>query len=215
MKKHKIVLLPSRRSDDNLYKEIRIFKDAFLKLNLYSSPIFEVNASTPQHLYIISNDEIKVGDWFIHSTPEMIWSEPNKCEKVNGNYVEGDIVFGVQGEETGCKKIIASTDKLITPKSFITDLFINTYIKAYNESKTIEEVESNNVHIIIHTPEIYYVVITKLPIEQQAPFKEWLRYQTIPCVESEGDDKMNCAYKWDYDKWLDSWNKGENAIIED
>lgn len=47
-----------------------------------------------------------------------------------------------------------------------------------------------------------YVVIAELPQEQQEPFNKWLIGQTRPAIETEGDNKYNCAYRWDYDKWL-------------
>jgi hypothetical protein len=60
-----------------------------------------------------------------------------------------------------------------------------------------------------------YVVITKLPIEQQAPFNKWLFGQTCPLVEEEGEDKMNCAYKVDYDRWLAYWKLDAEAPVFD
>ena len=53
-----------------------------------------------------------------------------------------------------------------------------------------------------------YVVIHELPKEQQEPFKLWLEGQTVPIVEDEGENKLWCAFKYDYDKFLRSWKVG-------
>lgn len=60
-----------------------------------------------------------------------------------------------------------------------------------------------------------YVVIPELPEEQQRPFSEWLIGQTLPVIDDEGENRYNCAYKWDYDKWLAYWQKGKNAPVYD
>jgi hypothetical protein len=60
-----------------------------------------------------------------------------------------------------------------------------------------------------------YVVIAKLPIEQQEPFKKWLIGQTCPAMDCEGENKFNCAYVWDYNDWLNAWKMGKIAPIND
>jgi hypothetical protein len=61
----------------------------------------------------------------------------------------------------------------------------------------------------------HYVVVSELPVEHQKPFNDWLIGQTRPFVESEGENQYNCAYKWDYLKWLGYWIKGKTAPIYD
>ena len=120
-------------------------------LGICTNPDFTAKTIKGNHLYIISDDEIKEGDWFLHSTPDLCWSNPNICEKIDGNYVEGNFVFGMQGETTGCKKIVATTDTLIIPEESkfssavhfipkIHESYLPTYIKAFNEGKQITEV---------------------------------------------------------------------------
>ena len=76
----------------------------------------------PQHLYFLSNEEIKNGDYVIDSMGELF-----------GPYEKGDII----GKEA--KKIIATTDiPLQLPQ--LSKSFIQAYIKAFNENKPITKV---------------------------------------------------------------------------
>jgi hypothetical protein len=60
-----------------------------------------------------------------------------------------------------------------------------------------------------------YIVISELPEEEQKPFRKWLVGQTLPLIEEESKNKYNCAYKWDYDKWLSYYRKNQNAPVTD
>ena len=108
-----------------------------------------------QHLYIISDDEIKEGDWvyqdrFYEEKPVPIMQFSSKDLVTNAN------------ESELCKKVIASTDselKITKSATGVTDggrertfysdkllpqipeSFIKAYIKAYNEGKPITEVD--------------------------------------------------------------------------
>lgn len=62
---------------------------------------------------------------------------------------------------------------------------------------------------------INYIVISELPQEQQEPFNNWLFGQTRPLVEQEGENARNCAYKSDYNIWLNHWKKGQEAPMHD
>jgi len=100
-----------------------------------------------QHLYIISDDEIKEGDWVIHYV--------NQAPKLVENKMQA-----VLYTESLEKKIVATTDKslnecLICKNTSSSDFndhdhinmpqipesFIQAYIKAYNEGKPITEVD--------------------------------------------------------------------------
>lgn len=86
------------------------------------SPQAYTSSFKPQHLYFLSKEEIKEGDYVIDSMGELF-----------GPYEKGDII----GKEA--KKIIATTDtslKLPQPSKE----FIKAYIKAYNEGKPITKV---------------------------------------------------------------------------
>ena len=91
------------------------------------------NTIRPQHLYILSNEEIKESDWVFHLDSKTI-IKYDSDEKANNSY----------------KKIIATTDKSIgytdirvSPvKNFCTypqpsDSFIKKYVEEYNKGNII------------------------------------------------------------------------------
>lgn len=62
-----------------------------------------------------------------------------------------------------------------------------------------------------------YVVMGDLPEEQRNLFRQWIIEggQTRPDIEQEGDRAMDCAYVWDYERWLWHWSRGQQAPILD
>ena len=100
----------------------------------------------PQHLYIISEDEIKEGDWFIGDNISI-----KQCTLNNG----GNINFkgGWYSGSTNCKKIIATTDTSLTIKHkyspYLRDWdlpqpsqqFIEKYIEEYNNGNIITDIK--------------------------------------------------------------------------
>jgi len=85
-------------------------------------------------LYIISNDEIK-GGWVYNVSIDKIQ---------NVEIAEKEFLYldnGLKVSRKYCNKIISSTDKSITPDSWTPESFIITYIKSFNESKPITEVD--------------------------------------------------------------------------
>lgn len=91
-------------------------------------------AKNNQHLYIISDDEIKEGDWYIDDTNLVRQSITSDKDYWN--------------RRKDYKKIVATTDKLIFNnqglQQYLPQLpesFIQAYIKAYNEDKPITEVD--------------------------------------------------------------------------
>lgn len=90
-----------------------------------------------KHLFIISDDEIKEGDWVIGKNNEIISANQNPKDALS--------FFP-------CKKIIVTTDSSLTNgmtegnvyyKSLpqLPESFIQAYIKAYNEGKPITEID--------------------------------------------------------------------------
>jgi hypothetical protein len=107
----------------------------------------------PQHLYIISNDEIKEGDWcltglkIVRQCNGFTYSQDGKT--VNG-YTFTD---GTADTFSSCKKIIATTDTSLTVNTYyeiegnqkiqLTEPhqeFIEQYIKYYNNGNIITDV---------------------------------------------------------------------------
>lgn len=74
-------------------------------------------------LLVISNDDLKEGDWYYCSDRNHV----NKCFEYQACPFD--------------KKIIASTDKAMTPNSWIPESFINDYVEAFNEGREITEVD--------------------------------------------------------------------------
>ena len=106
-----------------------------------------------QHIYIISDEEIKEGDWFINDL--------NQIKKCISRDTEGYIDFegGFNTKPSSCKKIIATTDTTlkitISPylfpeggacqsKDFLlpqpSQQFIEKYIEEYNKGNVITDV---------------------------------------------------------------------------
>lgn len=49
---------------------------------------------------------------------------------------------------------------------------------------------------------LHYVVISELPERLQADFRKYLQGKTVPMVEQEKENSMDCAYHSDYVKFL-------------
>lgn len=147
-KRAKVIILPTGESNLSInrsYKERGIGVEVgkpyltYCKTFKYYSSVTD-NSCNPQHLYIISNDEIKEGDWVTDGTE--IW----KAEK------------GYSNQER-IKKIIATTDTslktTIAPYIFpeggvcaskdfylpqLSQQFIKKFIEEYNKGNIITDV---------------------------------------------------------------------------
>lgn len=131
-KKHKIVMLPTTE----------VAHLQLSKTNLIYYSIERVsNLFKPQHLYIISSELIKEGDWYI-----MDLSKVMKCEN-------GESEVDYCNDNSNCKKIIVTTNKSL--KIVKTTNYVNgfdkgeiiippqlpiSFIKAYAEAGGIDEV---------------------------------------------------------------------------
>lgn len=102
---------------------------------------------TGYHLYILSDDEIKEGDWFVCATHRDIegnitYKQIEKCTKrIIKEEIEVDILETEDWAYSPkrSKKIIATTDKnLNLPQP--SQSFIKKYISEYNKGNIIEEV---------------------------------------------------------------------------
>lgn len=98
------------------------------------------------HLFILSDEEIKEGDWYIRI--ESFGAIPTKTNKLEAEILNRKTTF------IDAKKIIATTDKSLgwmihderDYEEFhimkqIPESFIQSYIKAYNEGNFITEVQ--------------------------------------------------------------------------
>ena len=95
---------------------------------------FQNCTEVAQHLYFLSDEEIKVGDWMLHNLEE-------KPIQWNGEETNPSVY--------GYKKIIATTDKsIILPERFPSftylpqpsQSFIEKFVEEYNKGNRITEV---------------------------------------------------------------------------
>lgn len=114
-----------------------------------------------QHLYFLSDEKIKEGDWVLHKNIYGNFSPPEKVIKVDGDTIECGIVFGSRAGVTkngaGFYKIIASNNPELNGKysiphpsntrnQIVTELprpsnsFMQKFVEEYNKGNIIEEV---------------------------------------------------------------------------
>lgn len=134
--KHQVILLPTEKATG-------LFVDKNNKL-YYSTISKRRHLGQGRHLYFLSDDEIKDGDWHIDTETNAISNKSLKYEAAHGN----DCFY---------KKIIATTDdtlELPTPESIAEypfsytpnflpqppQEFIVEYVKMYNQGNPITEV---------------------------------------------------------------------------
>ena len=141
-----LVMLPTKQSIIGLDKPSNSLVLIVDKKNGFA----ETEDIKPQHLYILSDEEIKEGDWFIGETG--IVKRANKIGKNNAQIHTSD---GYAYFKNKSKKIVATTDTSL--KTFIPELrgeldeytylpqlpesFIKAYVNSYNEGKPITEVD--------------------------------------------------------------------------
>jgi hypothetical protein len=106
-------------------KESDIWESKHGRLHYQEANFNDPDECKNQHLYIISNEEIKEGDWCINTNKDTILQINN-------------ITSSTQGLEYW-KKIIATTDPSLNLPQ-LPESFIQAYIKAYNEGNPITEI---------------------------------------------------------------------------
>ena len=146
-KTHKVVMLPTNEKESRL-----ALQPLNNKLELYYNA-FNENGS--RHLYIISDDEIKEGDWYMSYNAK---TKEYTISKADTKFNEGNNPNNIDKRsfvyEYWNKTIVATTDESISRNSDIKmsikdalntlpqlpESFIQAYIKAYNEGNPITEV---------------------------------------------------------------------------
>lgn len=143
-KQFRVLMLPTEK--------VALIESCNNKLKLNIDRLKNNEHFTNQHLYIISDEEIKEGDWFINAFNEVYQLKKDFYPlTING------IKY---------KKIVATTDNSLSPKihkgenidesypkefrdsilPFIPESFVLAYIKAYNNSSPITEVQLEMEH---------------------------------------------------------------------
>lgn len=165
-KKLKLILLSTdkaiREVRDGYYKNVLSLNNTKYdkSLELFRT-IDGIKVPNPQHLYAISDEKPKVGDWFLHDN--KLFNDfkcslsPNTTMFVRVYPLKD---YGERYDEVyikDCKKVIITTDdsltyiehddtvpypkgKQITVPTFTND-FLDTYIKKYNDGEVLEFVE--------------------------------------------------------------------------
>lgn len=109
--------------------------DYMYKLGLRDNPIktYEMNGSSQisyaQHLYILSDDKIEEGDWYIEE--DIFYNNPLQASS--------ECVETINQAPHNWKKIIATTDKELDLPS-PSQSFIEKYITEYNKGNVIKDV---------------------------------------------------------------------------
>ena len=145
-KNHQILMLPTKEA--NAEEQLCLIpNDGLYWVSHITDPISN-EKGIYQHLYILSDDEIIAGDYYVSKTKRgnIIF----KCDGGEGldsyyvdNYITGtpiDNTCRMSKENDKCFKIVASTDKSITPYSLVAMLFVIKYVNAYYDGKTIIDV---------------------------------------------------------------------------
>ena len=165
-KKLKLILLSTdkaiREVRDGYYKNVLSLNNTKYdkSLELFRT-IDGIKVPNPQHLYAISDEKPKVGDWFLYDN--KLFNDfkcslsPNTTMFVRVYPLKD---YGERYDEVyikDCKKVIITTDdsltyiehdytvpypkgKQITVPTFTND-FLDTYIKKYNDGEVLEFVE--------------------------------------------------------------------------
>ena len=120
-KKHKIIMLPAN-GKSILHK----FGDC-LDMNAEKQIWHGEAKPIYQHLYILSDEEIKEGD-IILTKEYGVWE-----------YRKAPCPLPYWGNSNGCKKIIATTDSSLNLPS-ISQSFVKKYIEEYNKGNIITDV---------------------------------------------------------------------------
>ncbi len=133
-KTFEVVMLPTEKSI------IHLSKNNVLIESIEITGCSDLYRLTPQHLYILSDEEIKIGDWVIEYQSK---DSVGEVHFINSEYI---LSKDIQ------KKIIATTDNSLG-LPLIHDSFLPPFIKAYNEGKQITEVDLE-MQISYHQEEI-------------------------------------------------------------
>ena len=165
--KCKVVMLKSEHLSKDDKPVICKYNNNFLEIDY--EPLL-VKDPVAQHLYFISDREIKEGDWFIDVTRDT-YKKPFLCDlgPTNNFILTKNINFPIEG----CKKIEATTDS-----SLGLPLIGKSFIEKYVEKQgTIKEVMIEMVEIV-NCPENHHRVNLEI-----APYVDSITY-CPKCVKS-------------------------------
>ncbi len=131
-KTFKVVMLPTEKESAIHLRNKKLTSNGSLngagKLQLFNPPLINIDKAyqyyNKQHLYIVSDEKIKEGDYWFNSITKDIGISNFK--------------LGIPLEWDSTLKIVSSSDRSLG-LPLIHDSFLPPFIKAYNEGKKIEE----------------------------------------------------------------------------
>jgi hypothetical protein len=189
-KKLKVKLLDVKESD--------LWSSGGLQLNYCSgTSLVETDSIYPKHLYILSDEEIKGGDWILDSA--------NKLRKVlkisEDNRLCLSELFAITVLASSCKKIIASTDpSLNLPRP--SDSFIKKYCELGGiDEVMVEYIEERNW--MTDPYKIWSEFVLKVASDNTITIRSvkdsWNRKEVLSLFEKyalEGDISVDEIRKW-------------------
>lgn len=160
---------------------------------------YPFNLATFQHFYVISDEKIKQGDWYI-----------DDCNQIRQSVTSNREYWAVR---TNYKKIIATTNKdLGLPQ--LQQEFILQYVNDYNKGNTINKIEVEYEEVIISKTEWfqeapyvckYDVIIIKVNPDNTINIKpiksNFSREEVIDLINKFSYENCDDAYQKN-DKWI-------------
>ena len=143
-KKCKVVMLPTNKKVQDmlvLHAENNVLEYVKnLTIDLTESIYFK-----PQHLYIISDDKIKNGDWCIYKDgltqivdkKDIRWAKEYECKKI---IASTDLSLGKSKKEYTDTHNLNVEETRYFPFPSITEFFIDKYVKEHNAGCNFKEI---------------------------------------------------------------------------
>jgi hypothetical protein len=216
-KKHPIVILSTKNGDNAIISNNGKLGN-YRKDYLYTQEYLNSTNSSSHHLYILSEDKIKEGDWVL----SLLTNNIIRVEKDNINNLSTHKIY--------FKKIIATTNSLLTiskdsiGKSFISSIdnqnkllpqipesFIKYFIEQYNKGNIITDVNVEYIEPRGCFEGDYYQGNGKFNLKVTSnntitikPIKErWSREEVIELIK-KFDIEERCGNGiFDIDKWIE------------
>jgi len=203
-KTHTVVMLPTQKASPILSCYDKYPESKYLQFDETMGKHYVLDDVIFQHLYILSSEEIKEGDWAYDIIDKTIFQMNNQ----RGIDLAGDRI----------KKVIATTDKSLTfktteacKKSFdegikymdrlpqIPESFLQVYVTAHNQGNTITEVQL----------ELKCGRCGMSGGHKMSCKDEYLRYY-IPKTREDNTVIMHEAKLYSRDEMLQAWKDGFN-----
>lgn len=211
-KQHNLVLLPTDKQSNfpffiDTSKENKISLNEGINKNKWNYDVVK-----PQHLYVLSDEPIKEGDWVYR---------PNYHEKIGKYLINDNLDNGLFGND---KKIIATTDKLLgfkcgnniplndhvcTHKIYLpqpSQSFIQKYIEGYNKGNIITEVlVEYEKEVINPNPKYDLLIIDENNCINIKSIKDSWNREEVKCLLDKLADELidfRNMGELDYDKWI-------------